>query len=89
VLPCWLLIRRRPVSGETTFSYIRRLAVANHKRPLHLRRYLKDPGPGGGFRLVWLAVLAGPPVVSLQHALADKYGTGKRLNYSGTTVRSQ
>ena len=67
-----LPIRPRPVSGETTFSYIRRLAVANHMRPLHLRRYLKDPGPGGGFRLGWLAALAGRPVMSLQHALADQ-----------------
>jgi hypothetical protein len=67
-----LPIRPRPVSGETTSSYIRRLAVANHMRPLHLRRYLKDPGPGGGFRLGWLAVLAGRPVISLQHALADQ-----------------
>jgi uncharacterized protein len=67
-----LPIRPRPVSGETTFSYIRRLAVANHMRPLHLRRYLKDPGPGGGFRLGWLAVLAGRPLISLQHAFADQ-----------------
>ena len=65
-----LPIRPRPVSGETTFSYIRRLAVANHMRPMHLRRYLRDPG--GGFRLSWLAVLAGRPVMSLQHALADQ-----------------
>jgi pyruvate/2-oxoglutarate dehydrogenase complex dihydrolipoamide acyltransferase (E2) component len=67
-----LPIRPGPVSGESTFSYIRRLAVANHMRPLHLRRYLKAPGPGGGFRLDWLAVLAGRPVISLQHALADQ-----------------
>jgi pyruvate/2-oxoglutarate dehydrogenase complex dihydrolipoamide acyltransferase (E2) component len=75
-----LPIRPRPVSGETTFSYIRRLAVANHMRPLHLRRYLKDPG--GGFRLGWLAALAGRPVISLQHALADQEppaGTASRL----------
>ena len=67
-----LPIRPRPVSGESTFSYIRRLAVANHLRPMHLRRYLKNPGPSGGFRLSWLAVLAGRPVISLQHALADQ-----------------
>jgi uncharacterized protein len=67
-----LPIRPRPVSGESTFSYIRRLAVANHLRPMHLRRYLADPGPGGGFRLSWLAILAGRPVTSLQHALADQ-----------------
>ena len=54
-----LPIRPGPVSGESTFSYIRRLAVANHLRPMHLRRYLTDPGTGGGFRLGWLAVLAG------------------------------
>ena len=46
-----LPIRPGPVSGESTFSYVRRLAVANHLRPMHLRRYLKDPGPGGGLRL--------------------------------------
>jgi len=67
-----LPIRPGPASGESTFSYVRRLAVANHLRPMHLRRYLKDPGPGGGFRLDWLAVLAGRPVASLQHALADQ-----------------
>ena len=65
-----LPIRPGPVSGDTTFSYIRRLAVANHMRPLHLRRYLT--GPGGGFRLSWLAILAGRPVASLQHALVDQ-----------------
>lgn len=78
-----LPIRPRPVSGETTFSYIRRLAVANHMRPLHLRRYLKDPGTDGGFRLGWLAVLAGRPVIALQHALADQEPPG------GTASRSR
>lgn len=65
-----LPIRPRPVSGETTPAYIRRLAVANHLRPMHLRRYLSDPG--GGIRLSWLAILAGRPITSLQHALADQ-----------------
>ena len=71
-----LPIRPRPVSGESTFSYIRRLAMANHLRPMHLRHYLKDPGPGGGIRLSWLATLAGRPVTSLQHALADQQPPG-------------
>ena len=71
-----LPIRPRPVSGESTFSYIRRLAVANHLRPMHLRRYLKDPGPSGGIRLSWLATLAGRPVTALQHALADQLAPG-------------
>ena len=52
-------------------------------RPLHLRRYLREPGPGGGFRLSWLAVLAGRPVISLQHALADQEPHG------GTASRSR
>jgi hypothetical protein len=78
-----LPIRPRPVSGESTFSYIRRLAVANHLRPMHLRRYLKDPGPGGGFRLSWLAVLAGRPVTSLQHALADQEPPAGTASRSG------
>ena len=69
-----LPIRPGPVSSDTTFSYIRRLAVANHMRPLHLRRYLT--GPGGGFRLSWLAILAGRPVASLQHALVDQEPPG-------------
>jgi len=67
-----LPIRPRPASGESTASYIRRLAVANHLRPVHLRRYLKDPGNDDGIRLSWLAILAGRPVTSLQHALAGQ-----------------
>lgn len=85
-----LPIRPRPVSGETTFCYIRRLAVANHMRPMHLRRYLRDPG--GGFRLSWLAVLAGRPVISLQHALADQEppaGTASRSRPAGARQRER
>ena len=87
-----LPIRPGPVSGESTFSYIRRLAVANHLRPMHLRRYLKDPGPGGGFRLSWLAVLAGRPVASLQHALGDQEppaGTASRSRPPGARRRKR
>jgi hypothetical protein len=69
-------IRPRPVGGESTASYIRRLAAANYMRPMHLRRYLQDPGQGGGIRLGWLAILAGRPVTSLQHALADQQPPG-------------
>lgn len=67
-----LPIRPRPASGESTASYIRRLATANHLRPAHLRRYLEDPGSSGGIRLGWLAILAGRPAESLQHALAGQ-----------------
>jgi len=69
-------IRPRPVGGESTASYIRRLAAAKYMRPMHLRRYLQDPGQGGGIRLGWLAILAGRPVTSLQHALADQQPPG-------------
>ena len=71
-----LPIRPRPASGESTASYIRRLAVANHLRPMHLRRYLTDPGPDGGIRLSWLAILARRPVTALQRALADQQPPG-------------
>jgi hypothetical protein len=65
-----LPIRPRPATGESTVSYIRRLARANHLRPNYLRRYLRDPDHGG-IRLDWLAILAGRPVDSLERALAD------------------
>jgi ATP-dependent Clp protease ATP-binding subunit ClpX len=66
-----LPVRPRPASGEPVFSYIRRLALANHLHPAHLRHYLKDPGTGG-IRLGWLAALAGRPETSLRHALAGQ-----------------
>lgn len=65
-----LPIRPRPAAGETTVSYLRRLARANHLRPNYLRRCLRDPHHGG-IRLDWLATLAGRPVTSLEYALAD------------------
>jgi hypothetical protein len=87
-----LPIRPRPLSGESTLSYIRRLAVANHLRPMHLRRYLRDPDPGGGIRLSWLAALAGRPVTSLQHALADQQAPARgpaRTRQPGAPQRKQ
>lgn len=83
-----LPIRPRPTGGETTYSYVRRLAVANHLRPMHLRRYLADPG--GGIRLGWLAVLTARPVTSLQHALADQQapaGSRARSRLPSTPLR--
>lgn len=64
-----LPVRPRPDRGESSYSYIRRLALANHLHPAHLRHYLKDPRTGD-VRLGWLATLTGRPVTSLQHALA-------------------
>lgn len=38
-----LPVRPRPRRGENADSYLRRLAVANHLRFSHLRRYLSRP----------------------------------------------
>jgi uncharacterized protein len=65
-----LPVRTRPVTGESTGSYVRRLARANHLRPDHLRRYLASPRDGT-IRIELLAVMAGRSPAALQHALAD------------------
>jgi uncharacterized protein len=58
------------VTGETSSSYVRRLARANHLRPAYLRRYLADP-QNGTIRIDLLAALAGRSPAALEHALAD------------------
>jgi TniQ len=67
-----LPIRVRPATGETTESYLRRLARANHLRPSYLRYYINGPygrySPPNPERL---AALAGRSLPSLQRALAD------------------
>jgi hypothetical protein len=65
-----LPVRPRPVTGESTGSYVRRLARANHLRPVYLRRYLASP-KNGTIRLELLAVMAGRSLTALEHALAD------------------
>lgn len=65
-----LPFRTRPVTGESTSSYVRRLARANHLRPAYLRRYLADP-QNGKIRIDLLAALAGRSPAALEHALAD------------------
>jgi uncharacterized protein len=58
------------VTGESTSSYVRRLARANHLRPAYLRRYLADP-QNGTIRIDLLGALAGRSPAALEYALAD------------------
>jgi hypothetical protein len=73
-----LPIRPRPVTGETTLSYIRRLARANHLRPNYLHRCLREAGHDG-IRLDWLAIMADRPLTSLERALADTANPSQRF----------
>jgi hypothetical protein len=67
-----LPIRVRPQRAETTESYARRLARANHLRPSYLRTFLCDPPRHTGAIRPWrLAVISGRSVRALEHALAD------------------
>lgn len=65
-----LPIRPPPQRGETTKSYARRLARANHLKPSYLRSVLSGPA-GAAIRPSWLAALSGRPLHALEHALAD------------------
>ena len=67
-----LPIRPRPRPSETTESYARRLARANHLRPSYLRAFLCDPPRHTGAIRPWrLAAISGRSVQALEHALAD------------------
>ena len=67
-----LPIRVRPQRAETTESYARRLARANHLRPSYLRAFLCDPPRRTGAIRPWrLAAISGRSVRALEHALAD------------------
>ena len=67
-----LPIRVRPQRAETTESYARRLARANHLRPSYLRTFLCDPPRHTGAIRPWrLAAISGRSVRALEHALAD------------------
>ena len=69
-LPPPLPIRVRPAAGETTESYIRRLAQANHLRPSLLQVYVRNPDvPTGAIRLRRLAAVSGSTRTALAFAL--------------------
>jgi hypothetical protein len=62
----------RPRHGETTESYARTLARANHLRPSYLRAFLCDPPRRTGAIRPWrLAAISGRSVRALEHALTD------------------
>ncbi|TKA10942.1 TniQ family protein [Actinacidiphila oryziradicis] len=72
--PRLLPARPRPRSGETTDSYIRRLARANHLKPSYLRGYLVGPpdyGCGKRPRADRLAAATGRQQDALERALID------------------
>ena len=69
-LPPPLPVRVRPAAGETTESYIRRLAHANHLRPSLLQVYVRNPDvPTGAIRLRRLAAVSGSTRTALAFAL--------------------
>ncbi|MET7762819.1 TniQ family protein [Streptomyces sp. NPDC005393] len=70
--PALLPIQVPPRLGETTDSYIRRLARANHLKPSYLHRFLCGPPFWFGKpSLSRLAAASGRPRRSLERALAD------------------
>jgi hypothetical protein len=74
-----LPVRPRPRRGETADSYLRRLAVANHLRFSHLRRYLSRPeGSYGPVDPGRLAALAGRELPAILHALPELAPTDPR-----------
>jgi hypothetical protein len=66
--------RPRPRTGETTDSYVRRLARANHLKPSYLRGFLAGPpdyGYGKRPRADRLAAVTGRQQDALERALVD------------------
>jgi hypothetical protein len=68
-----LPFRPRPQTGESTDTYIRRLAQANHLKPSYLRGYLAGPPEysQGRPRADRLAALTGRDQDALERALTD------------------
>ncbi|MEU6964317.1 TniQ family protein [Streptomyces chrestomyceticus] len=72
-----LPVRLRPCLGESTNSYIRRLAHANHLQPSFLHCYLCGPPQWFGRPLLeHLATTAGHSPEALERALADANSLG-------------
>jgi hypothetical protein len=91
-LPRPLPIRPRPRTAETTASYLRRLAHANHLRPKILDRYLRGTDPDSPIRLDWLAALTGRHPTDLAKALAEhrsEHLPGPLPDSSGESLRQR
>jgi len=74
-----LPVRVRPRRGETSDSYLRRLAAANHLRFSYLRRHLARPGGSyGPIDPGRLAALAGREQLSLLRALSNLAPAGSK-----------
>lgn len=74
-----LPMKVRPHLGESTDSYIRRLARANHLAPSYLHGFLCGPPTWFGKpRLARLASLTGHSADALQHTLADASSPRRR-----------
>jgi hypothetical protein len=81
-----LPVQVRPRHGETAYSYLRRLARANHLRPSYLHALVRSTAYNGAVRADWLAALSGRPARALQHTLTGldrRPGTGRHLAMTG------
>jgi hypothetical protein len=72
-----------PFPAETLDSYLRRLAQANHLSPEALRGYIAGGRRSRPVPLSQLAIFAGVPASTLQHAIAAPEGGRPRTLYIG------
>lgn len=80
-----LPIQVSPHHGETTDSYIRRLARANHLKPSYLHGFLCGPPLWFGKPLLdRLAAVAGRSPAALERALADTRTPRRRRKHAPT-----
>ncbi|MFF9400327.1 TniQ family protein [Streptomyces sp. NPDC014744] len=74
-----LPLQVRPRTGESTDSFVRRLARANHLKPSYLLKFLAGPPHWEGKpRVERLSAITGRPVANLERALADSRSPRRR-----------
>ncbi|WP_331744523.1 hypothetical protein OG762_50175 (plasmid) [Streptomyces sp. NBC_01136] len=80
----------RPKLGESTDSYVRRLARANHLKPSDLHCFLAGPPNWFGKpRIERLAAVSGRSEAALQRALSDASSARSRAKPTPRTLRIQ